>query len=248
MVFFPPTNWCRISSTHSMVPEGVASPDPPERPGRFVAREKGNIDDLAEAQRITFHLAMVSMSKSVGFQILTYIHTYGLVVFVYFWIIEIRGKSQTPERWKPDEPELVFHPTAAVPHCWSNQHGFAWLQAGDELFIPWESSHIAWMTIAFHGKHPATSDNGTFLVGCWYPISISNKAISPLLSPLKIYGRYTPETSPAPDHCRWNPHFWCIQISGVDQRSNHTRSQGSKTTGFPKTSLSICVGEKGWLT
>jgi len=67
-VFFPPTNWCRISSTHSMVPEGVASPDPPERPGRFVAREKGNIDDLAEAQRITFHQAMGQCQNPLAFR------------------------------------------------------------------------------------------------------------------------------------------------------------------------------------
>ena len=229
-VFFPPTNWCRISSTHSMVPEGVASPDPPERPGRFVAREKGNIDDLAEAQRITFHQAMGQCQNPLAFRFWrTFIPTGWL--FFYFWIIEIRGKNRTsPERWE------------------MSRSSFFILLLQSQISIPWESRHIAWMTIAFHGKHPATSDNGTCLVGYWYPISISNKTISPLLSLWKIYGMYTHETSPAPDHCRWNPHFWCIQISGVDQRSNHTRPQGSKTTGFPKTSLSICVGKKGWLT
>ena len=88
MDFFPPTNWCRISSTHSMVPEGVASPDPPERPGRFVAREKGNIDDLAEAQRITFHLAMGQCQNPLAFRFWrTFIPTGWWFLFIFEIIV-----------------------------------------------------------------------------------------------------------------------------------------------------------------
>ena len=197
MDFFPPTNWCRISSTHSMVPEGVASPDPPERPGRFVAREKGNIDDLAEAQRITFHLAMGQCQNPLAFRFWrTFIPTgwwflfifeiivfLSLFIFVFFllfclffclflfifWIICFFCSIS----WAG----ALFSSYCCSPPLLVESTRFRMASSGDELFIPWESSHIAWMTIAFHGKHPATSDNGTF----WLVIDI------PYLYPTKLY-------------------------------------------------------------